>query len=1030
MRRLSSLSKHCLLSLLTLLICTVAFAQNDYDYFSSLHSDPNDVRDYIEKAYTDINVPPVSESTFNNVRTTTVGQTFVDPNFGREWTFMYDGGDKILNSERRAWNSDGTLIALMVKSFNAYNDYALFDGSDASYIRTVRFNKPNSNVTELRWMPNDPDKMFYMYGNKMYTFDINTETIATFETFASFTLTGTKITKGDGNDVDTNGDFLICNSGSDCFVYNFLQKKVVREVNGNRTYYDPGSSFTTFSLGNLDYAIAFAGHIIELDEDNGGTYLRDINGNFIQELYRRTPHFDPTYFLDNGTLYPGLMIRYNNADANHYNNAGLPTASDGDSFFHGWDPSNPSGFVRFEMSSWPSTTLSSGGQHSTNRAGGTTGIILQHGPGEYNLSPWDARYGECYEHAYYTADATMDRRFAHHYIGYDAGYSTSYQPEGFISPNGEFAIIKTKWGWYKVELGTRMSKAEVDAYLNGTTTYTLTTNVSGAGSITQSPTGTVHTDGTVVSLTANPDSGYQFDGWSGDLTGSSNPASITMNSNKSVTAVFSAVGGNPNTYQAEDATISNGIIASNHAGYTGTGFVDYTNMVGSYVEFAVNTTSAADYHLIVRFASGSSNNRPMEISVNGSTQLASVDYQPTGAWDTWNVDTVTITLTSGANTIRLEALTSEGGPNVDKIELEEIIVNHPTEYQAEDATISNGQVETNHAGYTGTGFVDFTNMVGSYVSFDVSVAGAGDYLLDMRFASGSTNNRPMEVQVNGTVVYSSVDFQPTGGWATWSVNSVAIALNSGSNTIRLTGTTAEGGPNMDKIDLSVATEFQAEDATLSNASFSDIHTGYTGTGFVDYANQVGSYVEWDVTVLSAGSYEVDLRFANGSSANRTMEIDINGSTELSSVDFNATGAWNSWSTQTFTVSLAAGANTIRATALTTDGGPNVDKITVAPSSGSRLGSLSEVDQPLTQVMVFPNPFENQLKVDVSLEQGGAVQIDLINLSGKRITSLSKSLAKGAHLIPLDVSQHNLENGIYLMRVHTPDKVFTIKVIRR
>jgi uncharacterized repeat protein (TIGR02543 family) len=72
--------------------------------------------------------------------------------------------------------------------------------------------------------------------------------------------------------------------------------------------------------------------------------------------------------------------------------------------------------------------------------------------------------------------------------------------------------------------------------------YTLTTNTVGNGSIALNPAGGTYDAGTVVTLTATPDSGWQFDGWSGDLSGSTNPTTITMNSNKSVTATFSEVG--------------------------------------------------------------------------------------------------------------------------------------------------------------------------------------------------------------------------------------------------------------------------------------------------------------------------------------------------------------------------------------------------------------------------------------------------------------------------------------------------------
>jgi len=74
--------------------------------------------------------------------------------------------------------------------------------------------------------------------------------------------------------------------------------------------------------------------------------------------------------------------------------------------------------------------------------------------------------------------------------------------------------------------------------------YTLTTSVNpgGTGSVNASPApncnGTQYSSGTIVTLTANPNVGYAFDNWSGDASGSTNPTTITMNANKSVTANF------------------------------------------------------------------------------------------------------------------------------------------------------------------------------------------------------------------------------------------------------------------------------------------------------------------------------------------------------------------------------------------------------------------------------------------------------------------------------------------------------------
>ena len=66
----------------------------------------------------------------------------------------------------------------------------------------------------------------------------------------------------------------------------------------------------------------------------------------------------------------------------------------------------------------------------------------------------------------------------------------------------------------------------------------MTVNVIGNGSVTKNPDLGCYTYGSVVELTAIADLGWTFSGWSGNLTGSSNPGSITMDGDRSVTATF------------------------------------------------------------------------------------------------------------------------------------------------------------------------------------------------------------------------------------------------------------------------------------------------------------------------------------------------------------------------------------------------------------------------------------------------------------------------------------------------------------
>jgi hypothetical protein len=79
--------------------------------------------------------------------------------------------------------------------------------------------------------------------------------------------------------------------------------------------------------------------------------------------------------------------------------------------------------------------------------------------------------------------------------------------------------------------------------------YDLTVDVAGTGTVALNPPGRAsepggtYEAGTMVTLTANPAPGHQFIEWSGDLTPQSgaNPATITMNAAKHVTATFAAI---------------------------------------------------------------------------------------------------------------------------------------------------------------------------------------------------------------------------------------------------------------------------------------------------------------------------------------------------------------------------------------------------------------------------------------------------------------------------------------------------------
>ena len=120
-------------------------------------------------------------------------------------------------------------------------------------------------------------------------------------------------------------------------------------------------------------------------------------------------------------------------------------------------------------------------------------------------------------------------------------------------------------------------------------------------------------------------------------------------------------------------------------------------------------------------------------------------------------------------------------------------------YQAENASFVGPIISKANAGYTGTGYVDFTNNSNDYLQFTVD-ATAGAHTLTFRYANGGTTDRPLSLSINGTVVQPKLSFGPTGSWATWKTVSIAVNLNDGLNTVRLTAIGFSGG-NVDSLTV-------------------------------------------------------------------------------------------------------------------------------------------------------------------------------------------------------------------------------------
>ncbi len=120
------------------------------------------------------------------------------------------------------------------------------------------------------------------------------------------------------------------------------------------------------------------------------------------------------------------------------------------------------------------------------------------------------------------------------------------------------------------------------------TTYTLNININpqSAGVVYFNPAGGVYLKDTQVTLTAQPNNGYMFSGWTGDIQSSTNPVAVVMDADKNITANFILISNNDSPPVINKVNLSdNERITSNH-----TILVNCSDDYGIYkVEFYIDS---------------------------------------------------------------------------------------------------------------------------------------------------------------------------------------------------------------------------------------------------------------------------------------------------------------------------------------------------------------------------------------------------------------------------------------------------------
>ncbi|WP_160097449.1 pectate lyase family protein [Kibdelosporangium aridum] len=193
----------------------------------------------------------------------------------------------------------------------------------------------------------------------------------------------------------------------------------------------------------------------------------------------------------------------------------------------------------------------------------------------------------------------------------------------------------------------------------------------------------------------------------------------------------------------------------------------------------------------------------------------------------------------------------------------------PTRYEAETSpAVCSGTIDSNWSGYSGSGFCNGANATSGYAQLTVNASVSGTATLGVRFANGTTTARPASLVVNGSAV-QALSFEGTGAWSSWATKTLSVPVNAGSNTIRLSPTTANGLPNIDYLDFEIGGGSQPPGGIVGWATQAGGTTGGAGGATVT----VSSFADFRTQAQASGARTI---LVNGMlSGSGTVEISAN-----------------------------------------------------------------------------------------------------------------------------------------------------------
>lgn len=463
-------------------------------------------------------------------------------------------------------------------------------------------------------------------------------------------------------------------------------------------------------------------------------------------------------------------------------------------------------------------------------------------------------------------------------------------------------------------------------------------------------------------------------------------------------------------------------------------FLNGNSIVNSGNTLTINNATVADagtYTVTVSNGIVSENSAPVNIIVQTQTPYNNTRHVIPGIIEAWQYD--------------------EGG--------EGLAYNDFDSGNNSNSNIRNDNVDIGSSNDPSSNYAIGYNNTGDWLEYSSTVTISGTYRLDVRVASDESGKFILQ-DGSGTNISNETDVNWTGGWTDWeTVSSGQFHLDAGDQIFRFlfsdqffdvtTLTFVLVQADLQTIDFT-ASSIQAclgtpitftDASNFSGTTYSwDFDDGITKSGIGPHQITYTQASQKNITLTIDGTSEIKNQFVNliappivdaGSNESVCSQIP---ETRLSGTTTSGTVSWSGGSgqydndqilTPTYTpLPSEVSSGSLTFTLIANNGTcPAVsDQVTITYDICSGLPT-----DLLQQIIAYPNPFTQQLTIDLSASSANDISWQILSVEGKVLSSGKANQTSGK---TLELDTDHLTQGLYIIQLQSENNLHYIKVEKK